>query len=435
MTSIVSDARAEAEAQFAAAQAKLNLLASLNPVLLDVSLREPCFSSYLGHTLQNKKDLLPLVTRFGIPDKVIATLDFQDPVWPQVENDFCEYLQSINYDMTGCFALTAVGSINAAGAFVADQSMEKLKLYGIPNTMNEIYLLGDASSDHLQVKQRIAQSVLWLRQNIVGDGGGPTRIYINVVDLIDAFFADRDWCCEVLQLLSELQVDAVSFEDDRGTFFPFQVAAMVKAMKAYLQPKQLVLFHCHSGNGMENASVMDALLAGADGYWAGLEKESSTIGHASMGELVANLARAGNQTVTQRYRVNELLPICRAMHEINSGEADEPQTWPIQGSNAYRQMLTDFDQTPGRAMDLPPEVIGGTYTFRISPVGSDAKVIQGRVLELLGEQIDEDLATRMILRMRQQLREGTRTRYDDAVPLQELVNSTRLLTATATNDR
>lgn len=435
MTSIVSDARAEAEAQFAAAQAKLDRLASLNPVLLDVSLREPCFSSYLGHTLQNKKDLLPLVTRFGIPDKVIATLDFQDPVWPQVENDFCEYLQSSGYDMTGCFALTAVGGIDASGAFIPDQSMEKLRQYGIPNTMNEIYLLGDASSDHLQVKQRIAQSVLWLRQNIVGDGGGPTRIYINVVDLIDAFFADRDWCCEVLQLLSELQVNAVSFEDDRGTFFPFQVAAMVKAMKAYLQPTQLVLFHCHSGNGMENASVIDALLAGADGYWAGLEKESSTIGHASMGELVANLARAGNQTVTARYRVDQLLPICQAMHQINSGEADEPQTWPIQGSNAYRQMLTDFDQVSGRAMDLPPEVIGGTYTFRISPVGSDAKVIQGRVLELLGQQIDAPWATRMILRMRQQLREGTRTRYDDAGPLQQLVNDTRLLTPAGANDR
>ena len=427
MTTPIADPRAVAEAQFAAAEAKRNQLANLNPVLLDVSLREPCFSSYLGHTLQNKLDLLPLVTRFGIADKVIATLDFQDPVWPQVENDFCAYLQAHQYDMTGCFALTAVGAIDSSGAFVPDQSMEKLQQYGIPNTMNEIYLLGDASSDHLQVKQRIAMSVDWLRQNIVGDKGGAPRIYINVVDLIDAFFADRNWCCEVLQLLSELKVNAVSFEDDRGTFFPFQVAAMVGAMKAYLRADQLVLFHCHSGNGMENASVIDALLAGADGYWAGLEKESSTIGHASMGELIANLARAGNQIVTQKYAVNQLLPICQAMHKINSDEDEEPQTWPIQGSNAYRQMLTDFDQTPGRAMDLPPEVIGGSYTYRISPVGSDAKVIMGRVQELLAMQIDEAWATRMILRMRQELRDGVRTRYDDKEPLSELVARTRLL--------
>ena len=427
LTSIVSDPRAVAEAAFQAAQSKLDQLASLDPVLLDVSLREPCFSSYLGHTLQNKLDLLKLVTSFGIADKVIATLDFQDPVWPQVENDFCAYLQEHQYDMTGCFALTAVGSIGADGAFMPDQSMVKLQQYGIPNTMNEIYLLGDDSRDHAQVKQRITDSVAWLSANIVGDHGGPPRIYINVVDLIDAFYADRDWCCEVLQLLATLKVNAVSFEDDRGTFFPFQVAAMVGAMKAYLQPSQLVLFHCHSGNGMENASVIDALLAGADGYWAGLEKESSTIGHASMGELAANLARAGNQIVTQKYAVNQLLPITQAMHKINSGEDTIPQTWPIQGSNAYRQMLTDFDQKPERAMDLPPEVIGGSYTYRISPVGSDAKVIVGRVQEQLQMQIDEAWATRMILRMRQDLRDGVRTRYDDKEPLRQLVASTRLL--------
>ena len=100
----------------------------------------------------------------------------------------------------------------------------------------------------------------------------------------------------MLDLLAELGVDAVSFEDGRGSYFPFQVGAMVKAMKALLKPEQKVLFHAHAGNGMENAAVLEALLEGADGYWAGMEKESSTIGHASLGELVANLVRAGNPT-------------------------------------------------------------------------------------------------------------------------------------------
>lgn len=420
MTPTVSDPRTTAEQLFDAAQAKLNQLASLNPLLIDVSLREPCFSSYLGHTLQNKKDLLALVEQFGIPNKIIATLDFQDPDYPQVENDFCAYLQASGYDMSGCFAATAVGMIDANGAFIPDQSMLKLQQYGIPNTLSEITLMSIAPAERAQVPERLANTVAWLRANIVGDHGGPTRIYVNVVDLIDAFFADRDWCCQVLQVLSTLEVNAVSFEDDRGTYFPFQVAAMVGAMKAYLTPAQLVLFHCHAGNGMENASVIEALLAGCDGYWAGLEKESSTIGHASMGELVANLARAGNESVMQ-YKVDQLLPICQAMHLINSAEPEEPQTWPMQGSNAYRQMLTDFDQVAGRAMDLPPEVIGGAYTFRISPVGSDCKVVQGRVLEQLGKVIDDAYATRMILLMRSDLRAGgPRIRYDDEEPLRQL---------------
>ena len=407
-----ADPRAQAEAAFAAAQAKTNLLAAIDPVLLDVSLREPCFSSYYGHILQNKKDLLPMVEAFGIPDKVIATLDFQDPTYPQVENQFCEYLISIGYNMTGCFALTAVGQI-VDGQFVPDLSMQKLQQYGIPNTMHEIYLMTPDSADHQLVLQRLQASIAWLRANIKGDHGGAPRIYLNVVDLVDAFFADRDWCCEVLALLAAEGVDAVSFEDGRGTYFPYQIGAMVSAMKAYLNPGQKVLFHCHAGNGMENASVIEALLAGADGYWAGLDKESSTIGHASMAELLANLVRAGNTRVSERYLMQDLLPICQAMHRIND-EEDLPETWPIQGSNAYRQMLSGFDQIAGRAMDLPPEAIGGSYTYRISPDGSDWPVVQGRVLELLDKQIEEPCATRMILLMREDLNNGLRIRYDDA---------------------
>jgi isopropylmalate/homocitrate/citramalate synthase len=418
MDSARTPAHAEAQAHYEQAEAKLARLQALDPVLLDVSLREPCFSSYLGHTLQNKIDLLPLIEQFGIPDKVVATLDFQDPDHPQVENQFCEYLNQIGYDLTGCFALTAVGAIEQDW-FVPDQSMLRLVQYKIPNTLHEIYLMDPPGVDHALVLQRIARSVAWLREHVQGEGGGAPRIYVNVVDLIDALFADRDWCFQVLDLLAELDVDALSFEDGRGSYFPFQVGAMVKAAKALLKPGQKVLFHSHAGNGMENASVLEALLEGADGYWAGMEKESSTIGHASMGELVANLARAGNPNMAARYQVDQLLPICHAMHRIND-ETEPPADWPIQGANAYRQMLADFDQVAGRAMDLPPDAIGGAYTCRISPDGSDAPVVAGRVLEALGHVIDDATATRMILLMRQDLCNGIRIRYDEPVALQEL---------------
>lgn len=289
--------------------------------------------------------------------------------------------------------------------------MLRLVHYRIPNSMHEIYLMDPASADHADVLARVAASVAWLRQHVTGDHGGAPRIYLNVVDLIDAFFADRPWCFQMLDLLAELDVDAVSFEDGRGSYFPFQVGAMVKAMKALLRPGQKVLFHAHTGNGMENAAVLEALLEGADGYWAGMEKESSTIGHASMGELVANLVRAGNAQMAARYQVDELLPICHAMHRINN-ETAPPANWPIQGANAYRQMLSGFDQVAGRAMDLAPAAIGGRYTFRVSPDGSDAPVLQGRVREVMGIDIDADCATRMILLMRRDLCDGIRLRYD-----------------------
>ena len=407
----MNDRRAQLEAQYQAATAKLAVLQQADPMLIDVSLREPCFSSYLGHTLQTKQAILPLIDSFGMQDKIIATLDYQDPTHPQVEDQFLQWLNSINYNMANCFVLTAVGEI-VDGQFVPDISMEKLVGYKVPNTLHEIYLL--PKTDPQLLLQRIDASVQWLRQNI------PGRIMMNVVDLMDAFYADREYAAAVLTLLAEIGVDGLSFEDARGTYFPFQVGAMGAGAKAMLNPDQKVVFHCHSGNGMENASAIAALLNGADGYWGGMEKESSTIGHASLGELIANLVRAGNPNMAQRYRLDRLLPTCRALHRLDLKE-ETPQGWPISGTNAYRQMLSGFDQVPDRFMDLPPDVIGEQYGFRISPDGSDIPVIQGRVMEAFGEEIDSETADRMILLMRQDLMNGIRIRYDDPIPLRELL--------------
>lgn len=51
----------------------------------------------------------------------------------------------------------------------------------------------------------------------------------------------------------------------------------------------------HTGAGYENASVVEALLNGAEGAWGGLPKGAAMIGHASIGELIANLVRLGNR--------------------------------------------------------------------------------------------------------------------------------------------
>ena len=413
----MTDRRAALEAEFTAAAATLAKLQQLDPILLDVSLREPCFSAYLGHTLEQKLQILPLVDQFGFKDKIVATFDYQDPTHPQVEDQFLSYLNEQGYDLTGCFALSAVGTFEG-DTFVPDLSMLKVVEHGIPNTLNEIYLMtGEAP---LEILRRIQASVDWLRTNMTGDHGGAPRIIMNVVDLPDAFFADRDLAFEALAALAELNVTGLSFEDARGTYFPFQIGAMVKAAKAVLRPAQTVLFHCHAGNGMENASAIEALLAGADGYWAGMEKESSTIGHASMGELIANLMRAGNAQMAQRFRVDTLLPVVHAMHEINHNRPT-PRTWPIAGTDAYKEMYSGFNQVPGRAMDLPPERIGGAYTCRIAPDGSDIAVIQGRVQEVFGVAITELVANRMILLMREDLLSGIRIAYDQRANLHQLL--------------
>jgi hypothetical protein len=345
---------------------------------------------------------------------------------PQVDDDFVEHLVARGEDLTGCFAFTQLGCIDEAGAYWPDLSMVKTQRYGLPNTLVDLRLARahvprDAPSRGRYLAT-LQMSIAWFHANLRGDGGGRPRIYLNYQDLTDAYFEDREWVMQVTKFLAAQPVAAVTFEDGRGTLFPFQVGAITATLRRLLPPETLVLVHVHAGNGMENAGVLEALLQGADGMWAGFVKEAALIGHASSAELLANLARVDNPHVAANYRVEELLPIARQMTQINSGRT-APDDFPIMGANAYRLTLPFFEQKTGRTMDLPPQRVGGGYGYRITPVGSDGQVIAGRLQEALGipaETIAPELLETMIRLMRQDMRGGHRIEYDQPDHLRDL---------------
>ena len=194
---------------------------------------------------------------------------------------------------------------------------------------------------------------------------------------------------------------------------PFQVGAYVAIARSLLPAPLQLLVHVHAGAGVENASAIEALLNGADGIWGGLPKQAAIIGHASLGELIANLVRVGNPHM-QDYRLDQLLPLATAFQTLDQ-ELPVPDDTPILGNNAYRLPLSFFRQLPDRFMDLVPEAIGGEYRYRICPVVSDTLVIAGRLAEVTGrrqEEFPQAVMEQMIRLMRRDLRAGVRIVYD-----------------------
>ncbi len=168
-------------------------------------------------------------------------------------------------------------------------------------------------------------SIAWLHANIAGDDGGAPRILINIVDGCDAFHGNLEQTCAVLDVIRQFGVTGLSFEDDRGTYFPFQVGAYVEVARAYL-PDQKILVHMHAGGGFENASLIEAILAGADGVWGGLPKRAAIIGHASLGELLAYF--------------NGTFPDDHPFKDIHAtpGRGYQPDVWLL-GSSLYSAQL------------------------------------------------------------------------------------------------
>jgi hypothetical protein len=416
----------KARAALAAAKAKTDQLASIQPYLIDLSLRENVFGSNVGQVLADKLDILPQLRAFGFTNILLGTLDYAIPDEPEVDDQFMEYLRDHGIDMTGGFAFTDIGLTDASGNFAPSISMQKLQSYRVPNTLHEIYLspegMASAGYDFATLYRSLPATIAWLDANIVGDGGGKPRILINIVDGCDAFMENMEQVGVVLELLATLPIEGVSIEDDRGTYMPFQVGAIVSAARSFLPAPLKLLVHMHTGGGFENASLIEALLNGADGVWGGLPKRAAIIGHASLGELIANLARVGNPNMARTYQLSDLLPLATRLQEIDS-ESSVPDDEPVLGTNAYRLTLDFFRQTNTRFMDLPPEAIGGTYGYRVAPLAADKVVLAGRLAEVTGRDPNSfpaDVLEMMIRIMRRDLRGGTKIVYDEPPALLDL---------------
>jgi isopropylmalate/homocitrate/citramalate synthase len=419
-----SDALTQARGLMAQSDQQLERLRNLRPYLIDLSLRENPVGSGIGQTLEDKLRILPQLREFGMRNIHLGSLDYSMPDELEVDDDFMAYLRDHAIDMTGCFAFTDIGSVDAQGQFQPSPSQLKLKAYRVPNTLHEIYLSDagmEGKYDVETLRRNLVASIAWIQANILGDQGGQPRILINIVDGCDAFTENLERTCAMLDVLAKEAIEGVSIEDDRGTYLPFQVGTCVAIARGFLPAPKQLLVHVHSGAGFENASVMEALLRGADGVWGGLPKQAATIGHASLGELIANLVRIGNPHM-QEYQVERLLPLATALQELDAGKA-VPEDLPILGRNAYRLTLDFFRQREDRFMDLPPERIGGRYGFRICPVVSDTPVIAGRLAEVSGKpaaSFPQPVLEQMIRLMRRDLRAGVRIAYDEPEQLIKL---------------
>jgi hypothetical protein len=411
----------DARALLADADQKLAQLRAIEPWLIDISLRENPVGSGIGHTLDDKLRILPQLRAFGMRNIHLGSLDYPLPDEPEVDDDFMAWLRDHEVDMNGCFAFTDTGAFDAEGRFQPSPAMLKLQAYTVPNTLHEIYLSDEGMAglyDFDTLCRNLRASIAWLHANISGDHGGPPRILINIVDGCDALTNNLERSCALLALLAGENIEGVSIEDDRGTYLPFQVGACVAIARRCLPAPKKIVVHVHAGAGYENASVIEALLRGADGVWGGIPKQAAIIGHASLGELIANLVRIGNPHM-DAYQVERLLPLATSLQELDAGQP-VPDDLPVLGRNAYRLTLDFFRQTATRPMDLPPERIGGRYGYRVCPVVSDRPVIAGRLAEVTGQpaaSFADEVLDWMIRLMRRDLRAGLRLAYDKPAEL------------------
>lgn len=410
--------------------ASMSRLRNVMPHILDLSVLEGRLPAPRGHTLEDRIELYRLAEEFGF--KELALFSFFD--FRNVDVQFLEWFVEKRENMDGVFSTVSTMGMTDGGAapgasFRTNYGIERTLWGKVPNVV--VYL--DTRPSLLKEEGRtregllriIEDAVTFLREHLPEEDATNRRgrIYLRLADVFDAWDEDPEFFVRMLKLFAALPVSGIMFEDVRGTHFPFQTAELVRLMRRYNPSPRVILLHPHSGNGTEDAAVIEGILAGADGVWSGFTPHAAQGYHGSSMMLLTNLLRAGNEHVRETYKFERLSEIAGRMVKIHMGESITPD-YPIIGERAYRYLDPGFVQMPGRPCDLPPEWIGRTAGYRVTPGWAPLWVI-GKRLEELGyaPEVFEngDLLRAMRLKMAEACLDGKRIEFDKPKRLAKLV--------------
>jgi isopropylmalate/homocitrate/citramalate synthase len=433
-----SATRATLDAEQVSLTAKLDVLRALRPHMLDVSIREPTAYSSWAHRVSDKMDILSRVHTFGFRDVVLGA--FKDA--RAVDDAFCEQLTDAQKE--GGFGFSELGVLDGAGTLVVDAThsipLGKVARL-VPNVLFEFGVLKASEADAADVLDRLDQSIAYLRHHWTARGidrsERQARVYVNIYDTLEAFYRNTDvWLRVVTALGRHPGIDGVLFEDEVGSSFHFQIGAVTRLIRSVAPAPKKLLVHIHEASGTAYAGALEAILAGADGLWAGFTPLGGHAGHAASSVFLASLLRAGNPHVGEQFRMQTMVPLARALDARNQPPPTDP-LHPVIGAQAYDSSLRDFEQHEGDPMGLPPEAVGAVRGFRVVPAIANVYALRER-LDQLGitydappaggdAQLDPRLFAAMWDLMQQALIDGRKVDCSDETVLRELLDRARTL--------
>ena len=415
--------------------AKMSRLREVVPCILDMSFREATLSSRYGHTLADKIELYELAREFGFTDFGLS--NFYD--FPSVTDQFLDWLLENEIPLDQFLVTIAVEPTDGSNAVSRSPAVVRTEEAGIPNVILLVEVrpctVELSGRDRQEMLRDIDRYIRHYRAQLPPETERQGRIYIRMADIFDAFDDDPRYVVQVLKLLGASPITGILYEDVRGSRFTFESNALVRLMRRYVPPPRKILAHPHSGNGMEDAATIEAVVAGADGVWSGFTPQAAQGGHGSALMFLTNLVRAGNPHVQRLYQLEKLVEVARRMWQIHDRHDVEPNH-PVVGERAYRYVDQYFEQGD-LPCDLAPELVGAKAGYEIMPAWAPTYVI-GKRLEELGYEPEVFRNRALLHRIRALINEaqmdGRHVRFDDPDELAPVVEQARREVGTQPGD-
>lgn len=408
----------------AVAKQKRDRLKNLDFFILDNSIRESTVGQLRSHTLENKIQIFQHVKACGIKDIIVASFAHMT----RVDDDFCQYLRDRGEDFSRLYSFSEVSEGIKDGGYDTEKipiSLRKNKYFGLRNVFFECDLVDKNVKWGEKWKKRDMVQMLrkwieWVKDNIHKDG----RVLLNLRDLPLAMSKKPKRVLKVVKYLSQLpdnlKMFALCFEDPMGEYLPEELEAWTASIRRTMDANGWkagkILVHIHQKWGLQTASQLDCLGAGADGVWASLCEEGAAMGHACSSVTLMNLVRLGNKRVLETYNCTEVRNAARKITKITTGKDPHPKQ-PVYGERAVDLVfgfigVGDFDLAKFFGVETPNRI-----TTLASP-----EMIKDRLVNLFGEdpQFTEEIGQKMKEKMLEDLRNNRKEEYMSKVGISVL---------------
>jgi hypothetical protein len=387
-------------------------LKELKPFVLDNSLRESTVAQQRGHVKSDKYAILKAVESTGLEQFIVAAFG----ELPRVEDQWMEELQRNGEMKPNFWAFTELRDavVNGIPSPEIPLGLKKIIQYQIPNVIIEIDLSctqtdwNEGQRWNLTAHCELIRSrLITIKEKLFQE---KSQIFINFRDAVKTFqnleTAHRLVVITVYlaKLPKSLRPLGLLFEEPDGTTFPWQIRDLVVLLRKTMENNGWadgeLLIHVHKNYGLSEAVIQEALAWGCTGIWCGVSEEGAGTGVGSTLMTLTNLARLGNQQVTQMFHFPRLYEAAREITLRTTGEEPHPKT-EIYGERARDILWNQKDKSQfdvASFFDLPSSIRITTFTtaqmFRqqlANTFGHSPEDWELTVAENMRKQLHEDL--------------------------------------------
>lgn len=326
-------------------------LQDMKVFVLDNSLRESTVGQSVGHSIQDKFEVLDATTKCGFNHCIVGAFG----VSRRVDDLFASQLQEKMHQEEQPASFYAFSEVYAKIDEVSKTMISsndcipigllKMQEYSIPHAIIEIDLAINSVDWEVnfpvsKLVEHLTFLLKWCDGNLAlpPDGSKRRNHFINLRDFPVAMLTCPDRVLDLVKAIAEIPAPyrpaGLLHEEPIGEYFADEVAMWNQAVRETMDENGwpslfqvdgetldgLLLHHAHRQWGLADAVVLDVLASGADGIWCSIAEEGAAMGHACSCVTLGNLARLGNQDILTRYNTRYLAEAARIVTKTTTNK-------------------------------------------------------------------------------------------------------------------